>query len=536
MSVGLLTSEFKGSILRLQVEGSLDSGTGYLIDSVNGYIITAFHVVESATPNTTIINVTSPYSTLNKDKLKAKLVKSLATRKSADGTLDGPDLAILKLDNPSLVKDLRPLDISLRYPSVDNTLYAMGYPTLGDQPNTTFSEQLVRFMARPIDNSIQVEQATFGGNSGGPLMNSSGSVVGTCRNSIGSPSVVAQYVPMIDGMKLFDLIPLSDRMKSLDKQIRSGSVPESELMDLLVTNSRNPTNLEWYTWSKHVIAHLDQYASNDSTSKLLRCATYALGQRGMEGVVVNVSAVTLNLRNLLPDKGFGNHFDLPPGDHFHLPLVDLKTAGDAYIRVAESEFAQGRLPSAMSHVSIADSVYEQINDKLGAHRAGMLSIRIRLADGTLDAAQLQTTNLLSDLDMLPPEDKSTALSIASSIDLVKGNLPAAVSELNDASRYSFAAGKLTTAADLLVSSADASIKLSKSQDAKDSLTKAIVLYQSTNNISGEAESVYKLALVESVLGDRDASMSNLQHYLALQPHGVHAAGAIEILAIRPNTH
>ena len=69
----------------------------------------------------------------------------------------------------------------------------------------------------PSDGSIEVRQAIFGGNSGGPLMDSSGSSIGTCRESIGIGATVARYVSMSDAETLLDLIPMTDRMIHLDK-------------------------------------------------------------------------------------------------------------------------------------------------------------------------------------------------------------------------------------------------------------------------------------------------------------------------------
>jgi len=497
MSESSLTSEFKGAILRLQVPGSPDSGTGYLIDSVNGYVITAFHVIESARPGTSI-DVTSPG--LAGTKLRAKLVKSLATVRP-DGTVNGTDLAILKLDTPSLVKDIRPVDVSLRFPAVDQILYAMGYPQLGAEPNVTFSEQPVKFMAAPPDGSIQVTQATFGGNSGGPLMDPSGSVVGTCRETVGIGAAVARYIPMSDGETLLDLIPLSDRMRRLDQQVKAGSVSESDLKDILVKNSKNPTNVELYTWARQIVKNRDQYSAV-ITRNLLQCPMRALMQRGMDDLVIELSAFS-----------------------------DPKTVGDANATVAAREIAQGRPLSAESHVQAAAAAYTIVNDTQGTYRAAMLSTRIQLAVGSIDAAAAQSSKVLANINILAPKDRATALATAADIDLAKGNGAAAIPKLNRASQYSIEAGQFTTAANLLASSAEVSLKMSKLQDAKDSLTKAINLYHGARNSSGEAESVYKRVGVETVLGDNAASKLDLQHYLDIEPQGFHSAEVKELLAI-----
>jgi tetratricopeptide (TPR) repeat protein len=347
---------------------------------------------------------------------------------------------------------------------------------------------------------------------------------------------VARYTPMIDGEALLALVPMSDRMKDIDQKIKSESITEAALRGLMVKSSRNPTNLELYTWARHVYANLDEYAT-DPVHKLIQCSMHALSQRGFEAFVVSVSLeqAAANLHYRQDTKSI----DLPGLEQLGLvlsPLVDPKTLGDASIQVAEREIAQGRFLSAENHVKVATASYAAANDALGTYRTAMLSTRIQLAVGSIDAAQSLSTKVLAHLAILPAKDKSTALSNAASIDLAKGNRSAAIPEFIAASGYSIAAGQFTMAADLMVSSADASIKLGKIQDAKVSLTKAIAHYQSAKDTSGEAESVYKLVSVESALGDIAASRSNLERYLALQPQGVHSAEANELLAIRPNVY
>lgn len=535
MDVNSLNSEFKGAILRLQMppigesRTPGESGTGFLIDSVNGYVITAYHVVKLANQETQI-DVTSPYLRLPAGRLKATFVKSLATL-SNDSNLSGTDLAILKLDDPSLVKDIRPVDISLRFPSVDQPLYAMGYPKYSDDlPNTELKQTSPKFMGAPPDGSIEVTDAVFPGNSGGPLMDFTGSVVGTCRDRLGAPSTIAQYVPMSAGKDLLDLVPMSDRMKSLDARFRSGAVSESELKDILVKNSKNPTNLELYSWVRYIIANPNQYAE-DSTRGLLRCPLKAASQRGLEDLIVELSMNEAIPPNRTHTKGISDStkaVELP--QHSKVPLVDPKTIGDANLMVAEREVAQGRPLSAENYVHAAAAAFAEADDTFGTYRAAILSTRIQLAVGSIDAAHAQSTKVLAHLDLLPPKDKSEALSVAANIDIAKGNRSEASSRFVAASGYAIAAGQFTTAANLLIAAADASIRLSKTQDARDSLTKAIGLFQETKDTSGEAESVYKLVKVESAVGDKAASNKALQHYLALQPQGTHAAEAKELLA------
>ena len=76
LTPGALKDEFRNAVVRLQVGGEADSGTGYLIDSSRGYIVTAFHVVAAAT-STKPIAVQIPSSQFATADLLADVVRLL---------------------------------------------------------------------------------------------------------------------------------------------------------------------------------------------------------------------------------------------------------------------------------------------------------------------------------------------------------------------------------------------------------------------------------------------------------------------------
>ena len=186
MNLSQLQSEFEGAILRLQTEGSSSSGTGYLIDSARGYILTALHVVSSGTPTVgLVVNVAS--HALPGQKLKAVVV---------DFDPAPNDLALLKLTSPALAAQIRPVDIALRIPAPDDSLFSMGYAQIGDEPNDQPRDQAVSLMATGQSGYIEVKQTlAVGGASGGPLLNGWGGAVGTCREQVGIGGVTARYTP-----------------------------------------------------------------------------------------------------------------------------------------------------------------------------------------------------------------------------------------------------------------------------------------------------------------------------------------------------
>jgi S1-C subfamily serine protease len=138
-------------------------GSGFVIDKA-GYVVTNFHVIEEADK----IEV----SFSNNDSMKARIV----------GRDPSTDIALLKVEANS--RALRPLVLgdssALR---VGDDVLAIGNP-LGFERSAT--RGIVSAVQRPlrapsgftIDHVIQTDAALNRGNSGGPLMNSRGAVIG----------------------------------------------------------------------------------------------------------------------------------------------------------------------------------------------------------------------------------------------------------------------------------------------------------------------------------------------------------------------
>ncbi len=146
-----------------QTEGS---GSGAVLDK-QGHIITNFHVVDGA------------------DQIEV----TLASDKSFVATLVGrdkeQDIAVLKIDAP--VEDLLPIALgtsgNLR---VGQRVYILGTPFSLDGTLTTgIISSLNRSLAsrvpgRKMQSLIQTDAAMNPGNSGGPLLNTQGQMIGMC--------------------------------------------------------------------------------------------------------------------------------------------------------------------------------------------------------------------------------------------------------------------------------------------------------------------------------------------------------------------
>ncbi len=143
-------------------------GSGFVIDQT-GYVVTNNHVIEGADA----IEVIFPNGT----KLKAKLV----------GTDTKTDLSVLKVEPKAPLKavkfgDSRSMRIGDWVMAIGNPFGLGGSLTVG-----VISARGRNINAGPYDNFIQTDAAINKGNSGGPLFNMKGEVIGI-NTAIISPS------------------------------------------------------------------------------------------------------------------------------------------------------------------------------------------------------------------------------------------------------------------------------------------------------------------------------------------------------------
>ncbi|MEB2843283.1 Do family serine endopeptidase [Rhizobiales bacterium RZME27] len=143
-------------------------GSGFVIDPA-GFVVTNNHVIEGADD----IEVVFP----NGDKLKAKLI----------GTDTKTDLSVLKVEPKTPLKavrfgDSRKMRIGDWVMAIGNPFGLGGSVTLG-----IISARGRNINAGPYDNFIQTDASINKGNSGGPLFNTKGEVIGI-NTAIISPS------------------------------------------------------------------------------------------------------------------------------------------------------------------------------------------------------------------------------------------------------------------------------------------------------------------------------------------------------------
>ena len=160
-----------------QTSASAVAGTGFIITS-DGYIMTNYHVIEPAYENNYKITV------LFKD--------GTSYEASVAGFEEDSDVAVLKID----ANDLSPVSIgNSDNIAVGDSVFAIGHP-LGELDFSMTSGR-VSALDRSITadrnsapiNMFQFDAAINSGNSGGPVFNESGEVIGIATAKVGSSGV-----------------------------------------------------------------------------------------------------------------------------------------------------------------------------------------------------------------------------------------------------------------------------------------------------------------------------------------------------------
>ena len=143
-----------------QVSKTASSGSGFII-SADGYVVSNYHVVEGATKLTVI--------TWDGQEYAAQLIGYDASNDLAVLKIEGQDLPFVKLgSSDALVVGDQVAAIGNPLGELTSTLTA-GYISAKDRPVSTSGSYM---------NMLQTDAAINSGNSGGPLFNMKGEVVG----------------------------------------------------------------------------------------------------------------------------------------------------------------------------------------------------------------------------------------------------------------------------------------------------------------------------------------------------------------------
>ena len=196
-SVVLITAEVRAASMFGQAATGISSGSGFVLTE-DGYVVTNHHVVENATGVTVTMYDGTEY--------EAKVIGSDSTN----------DVALLKIEED--VK-LQAVEIgSSESLNVGDQVIAIGNP-LGEL-TSTLTVGYVSAKERDVTtdgttiNMIQTDAAINSGNSGGPLFNSRGEVVGiTTAKYSGSSSSGATIEGIGFAIPIDDVMPLVNDLR-----------------------------------------------------------------------------------------------------------------------------------------------------------------------------------------------------------------------------------------------------------------------------------------------------------------------------------
>ena len=181
--------------------GGVQTGTGFVWDEA-GHVVTNNHVIQGARPVTVQL--------VSGDRVQAEVV----------GTAPNYDLAVLRMVRPRQPPAPVPLGSSSDL-KVGQATFAIGNPFGLDQTLTTgvvsaLQRRLPTSGGREISDVIQTDAAVNPGNSGGPLLDSAGRLIGV-NTAILSPSGTSAGIGFA--------IPVDIVNRVVPELIRTGRVP-----------------------------------------------------------------------------------------------------------------------------------------------------------------------------------------------------------------------------------------------------------------------------------------------------------------------
>jgi len=195
--------------------GTGGSGSGFVIDSKQGHIITNWHVIEGAKRVYVWFKPKNPmdmeeYRLMQQPKFEGAIIK--INRKK--------DLALIKVEK--IPRDVKPLKFGKTVNTpIGSTVYSIGHPR---GLTWTFNSGMVTQIRtkykwtggndKHIANVIQHEVPLNPGNSGGPLFNGKGQLVGVNSFSDGKSSELINFSIAVEEVESF----LKEKQKVIKKK------------------------------------------------------------------------------------------------------------------------------------------------------------------------------------------------------------------------------------------------------------------------------------------------------------------------------
>ena len=272
-----------------QIQDGLSCGTGCIIDK-SGVILTSAHVIDIG--NTVVVTMS------NGQNYDAKVLKHLGSNK---------DVALLKIDAK---KDLKTVKLG------DSAKVKVGQKVLAIGNPFGFSGTLTQGIVSRIDyakNRIQTDAAINPGSSGGPLLNTSGEIIGINQAiynpdnnisniGIGFATPINLVKEYLEENQLDTVIDVAQDEKGVSLQIKDSVLFESgkaELIDQskevlnkisdLISGIPNPIIIEGHT--DNIPINTNEYRDNWdlSAARASNVLRYFTGTKGQDPTKFSVS-------------------------------------------------------------------------------------------------------------------------------------------------------------------------------------------------------------------------------------------------------
>lgn len=322
------------------------SGSGFIFDS-SGYILTNAHVVEGFSSVEVVLN--------NKRRLTANVIgiNNLSS-----------DVAVLKLDSGGIFPSAKLGDSGLL--SQGDEVFLFGFP-LGVEGDVSFKEGTVsrKFTEDNIE-FIEMSAEAHPGNSGGPLVNRKGEVVGVHSFSYGRVGEKIKFSIAINHVKQ-QLTDLKDGMQLLTSKTRSEteSVVRSRLTGLdtkisdspeiskAISSAYNESSFAYY--EKQVLAGVDN--TNESQENLRKSYLNSISS-GYRIIVAGMEVL----------KNITQSFN----EFYSSNQANLGSISNTFARNKFTEFGTYTTSKANEYDKRIANIYSKISDIDGVLKKGKL--------------------------------------------------------------------------------------------------------------------------------------------------------------------
>lgn len=322
-------SKARNGVLQIQLvyvdqaanEWTLQGGSGFLIGATNGaeYMITNYHVVsltdEKKAEATAEIGVDFFSQTnLNQIQIKVVVKRDVTINASVVNYSDASnmDFAILKLEQPIYDRESLIIDDDDNHVKETMDIYALGFPadvviaemrTFSETPLYTSAD--VNITGGIVSNTTSLDNVKYvrhsvvlsGGNSGGPLVNNEGHVIGVNRMGIADTQYnyslqISEVTSVLNALGITYRKP--EESEAVEQTAEAEPVVETEPAP--VQEAVDKTNLSTQLSLAQSLTDLDVYTEGSvaALNAAIDSAKSAMDNAGATQSEVDAAAAALN--------------------------------------------------------------------------------------------------------------------------------------------------------------------------------------------------------------------------------------------------